>query len=147
MEKPPAPKPRLRPRILSSCHPVILSAPINPLPVCGADRIRFWGMSFHLAGKGQGGAGRARGLRFRLLFALIIPALSVSMQAGELHVSGPGMKFATHIPRRRGGAGVGPAIANGKPWLGKDRGPVEGLMIFATEPSGAIWLGSDERSH
>src|SRR5262249_45754054 len=35
-------------------------------------------------------------------------------------------------------------IMNGKPWLAKERGPVEGLILFAQEKSGAIWLGSDQ---
>jgi len=35
-------------------------------------------------------------------------------------------------------------IANGKPWLSKERGPVEGLILFAQERSGAVWLGSDQ---
>jgi len=36
------------------------------------------------------------------------------------------------------------AVADGKPWLGKERGPVEGLMVFAEEKSGAVWLGCDQ---
>ena len=54
-------------------------------------------------------------------------------------------KFATQYPLGDAGAplAVRP-IANSKPWLGKDRGPVEGLMVFATEKSGAVWLGSDQ---
>ena len=35
-------------------------------------------------------------------------------------------------------------VHSGKPWLGKERGPVEGLMIFAEEKSGAVWLGGDQ---
>jgi hypothetical protein len=36
------------------------------------------------------------------------------------------------------------AIVDGKPWLDRERGPVEGLMIFAKEKSGALWLGNDQ---
>ncbi len=36
------------------------------------------------------------------------------------------------------------AIRDGRPWLGKERGPVEGLMVFAQEKSGAVWLGGDQ---
>jgi hypothetical protein len=35
-------------------------------------------------------------------------------------------------------------IVNGKPWLSKERGPVEGMILFAQERSGAVWLGSDQ---
>jgi hypothetical protein len=35
-------------------------------------------------------------------------------------------------------------VQNGKPWLSKERGPVEGLMLFAEEKSGAVWLGGDQ---
>ncbi len=35
-------------------------------------------------------------------------------------------------------------LVDGKPWLGRERGPVEGLMVFAQEKSGAVWLGSDQ---
>ncbi|PYJ01484.1 MAG: hypothetical protein DME25_18020 [Verrucomicrobia bacterium] len=34
-------------------------------------------------------------------------------------------------------------LVEGKPWLGKERGPVEGLMLFAQEKSGAVWLGGE----
>ena len=54
-------------------------------------------------------------------------------------------KFATQLPL--GDTSV-PAevksIREGRPWLGKERGPVEGLMVFAQEKSGAVWLGSDQ---
>src|SRR5437867_1874994 len=36
------------------------------------------------------------------------------------------------------------SIVDGEPWLGKERGPVEGLMLFAQEKSGAVWLGGDQ---
>src|SRR5437667_5797947 len=36
------------------------------------------------------------------------------------------------------------AVVDGKPWLGKERGPVEGLRLFAQEKSGALWLGGDQ---
>src|SRR5687768_14180330 len=32
----------------------------------------------------------------------------------------------------------------GRPWTGEDRGPVANLKVFATEKSGALWLGSEE---
>ena len=32
----------------------------------------------------------------------------------------------------------------GKPWPNADRGPVEGLKLFAEEKSGAVWLGSSQ---
>ena len=35
-------------------------------------------------------------------------------------------------------------VQSGKPWLGKERGPVEGLILFAEEPSGVVWLGGDQ---
>src|SRR2546427_12842478 len=34
--------------------------------------------------------------------------------------------------------------AQGKPWNDKERGPVDGLKMFATEKSGAVWLGSEQ---
>jgi len=36
------------------------------------------------------------------------------------------------------------AEAAGKPWPNPERGPVEGLSVFAREKSGALWLGGDE---
>ena len=36
------------------------------------------------------------------------------------------------------------ALRDGRPWLGKERGPVEGLMVFAQEKSGVVWLGGDQ---
>ena len=33
------------------------------------------------------------------------------------------------------------SAAEAKPWRGKERGPVEGLMLFAQEKSGVVWLG------
>jgi hypothetical protein len=54
-------------------------------------------------------------------------------------------KFATHFALDA--ADVPPAvkaIGEGKPWLSKERGPVEGLMVFAKEKSGAVWLGGDQ---
>lgn len=54
-------------------------------------------------------------------------------------------KFATQFPL---GATNVPAevrvVRDGRPWLGKERGPVEGLMVFAQEKSGAVWLGGDQ---
>lgn len=62
-----------------------------------------------------------------------------------LLVSGQTQKFATQFPA---GTPEAPAalktLVDGKPWLGKERGPVEGLMVFAQEKSGAVWLGSDQ---
>jgi hypothetical protein len=54
-------------------------------------------------------------------------------------------KFATHFSHDAANlpAGVRHNV-DGKPWLHKERGPVAGLMHFATEKSGAIWLGSDQ---
>src|SRR6058998_2913150 len=40
-------------------------------------------------------------------------------------------------------AGVKAAV-HGQPWLGQERGPVEGLWLFAQEKSGALWLGGDQ---
>jgi len=34
--------------------------------------------------------------------------------------------------------------AQGKPWNNEERGPVDGLKIFATEKSGAVWFGSEQ---
>ena len=54
-------------------------------------------------------------------------------------------KWVTLLPLDAAGipAGVKPLV-EGKPWLGKERGPVEGLMLFAQEKSGAVWLGGDQ---
>lgn len=62
-----------------------------------------------------------------------------------LLVSAQTQKFATQFPA---GTQEAPAalttLVDGKPWLGGERGPVEGLMVFAQEKSGAVWLGSDQ---
>src|SRR5262245_47223985 len=34
--------------------------------------------------------------------------------------------------------------AQTKPWTDNERGPVDGLKLFATEKSGAVWLGSEQ---
>ena len=54
-------------------------------------------------------------------------------------------KFASHFDLNA------PAIhaevrkeANGEPWQNPERGPGQGLKLFATEESGAVWLGSNE---
>ncbi len=54
-------------------------------------------------------------------------------------------KFAVHFPLDS--TNLPAAVrtsADGKPWLGKERGPVEGLMVFAVEKGGAVWLGGDQ---
>ena len=54
-------------------------------------------------------------------------------------------KFATQFPLDAAGVPTGVRqIVDGRPWLHKERGPVEGLMLFATEKSGAVWLGCDQ---
>ncbi len=54
-------------------------------------------------------------------------------------------KFATQFPLgvTNVPAEVG-AVRDGRPWLEKERGPVEGLMVFSQEKSGAVWLGGDQ---
>lgn len=62
-----------------------------------------------------------------------------------LLAGGQTQKFASQFPLDS--SNVPPAIkaiADGKPWLSKERGPVEGLMVFAREKSGAVWLGGDQ---
>jgi hypothetical protein len=54
-------------------------------------------------------------------------------------------KFATQFPLDTKEAPAAlKTLVDGKPWLGKERGPVEGLMVFAQEKGGAVWLGSDQ---
>ena len=54
-------------------------------------------------------------------------------------------KFASHFPFEATNVPAAvKAIADGKPWLGRERGPVEGMMWFAQEKSGAVWLGGDQ---
>ncbi len=36
------------------------------------------------------------------------------------------------------------SAVDGRPWLGQERGPVEGLKLFAQEKSGALWLGGEQ---
>src|SRR5688572_28152181 len=54
-------------------------------------------------------------------------------------------KFASHFSF---GAPEIPAPlmkeAAGRPWTGEERGPVANLKVFATEKSGAVWLGSEQ---
>lgn len=58
---------------------------------------------------------------------------------------GNSQKFTTHFALDASGVPAAVrAIADGKPWLSKERGPVEGLMVFAQEKSGAVWLGGDQ---
>ena len=54
-------------------------------------------------------------------------------------------KFVSHFPIDA------PAVpaevraeTRGTPWQNAERGPVDGLKVFAREKSGAVWLGSDE---
>ncbi len=70
----------------------------------------------------------------RWLF-VVLPLLAV----------GQTQKFATQFPldSREVPAAV-KMLVDGKPWLDKERGPVEGLMVFAQEKGGAVWLGSDQ---
>ena len=70
----------------------------------------------------------------RWLFAFL-PLLAVAQT----------QKFASQFPLDS--AQVPAAVkmlVDGKPWLGTERGPVEGLMFFAQEKSGAVWLGGDQ---
>ena len=54
-------------------------------------------------------------------------------------------KFASHFPFDATNVPASvKTIADGKPWLSKERGPVDGLMVFAQEKSGAVWLGGDQ---
>ncbi len=54
-------------------------------------------------------------------------------------------KFASHFPFDATNVPASvKAIADGRPWLDKERGPVDGLMVFAQEKSGAVWLGGDQ---
>lgn len=54
-------------------------------------------------------------------------------------------KFATQFPPDSALVPVSvKMLLDGRPWLGKERGPVEGLMVFAQEKSGAVWLGNDQ---
>lgn len=61
-----------------------------------------------------------------------------------LLATGQTQKFATQFPldSKEVPAAV-KMLVDGKPWLGRERGPVEGLMVFAQERSGAVWLGGD----
>jgi len=74
-------------------------------------------------------------LKKLLLLLALVPALA---QANT-------QKFATQFPLDAAEApGELKTIREGRPWLGKERGPVEGLMVFAQEKSGAVWLGGDQ---
>lgn len=70
----------------------------------------------------------------RWLFALLPPLVSAQTQ-----------KFASQFPldAREAPAAL-KTLVDGRPWLGKERGPVEGLMVFAQEKDGAVWLGGDQ---
>src|SRR5207237_8674146 len=75
----------------------------------------------------------------RLLFwtiSLMLPACSGFAQT---------QKSVSHFPIE---APAVPAEVRGEarslPWQNAERGPVEGLKVFAREKSGAVWLGSDE---
>src|SRR5256884_9039702 len=75
----------------------------------------------------------------RLLFStisLMLPACSGFAQT---------QKFVSHFPIDA------PAVpaevraeARSAPWQNAERGPVEGLKVFAREKSGAVWLGGDQ---
>jgi hypothetical protein len=53
-------------------------------------------------------------------------------------------KFATHYPLDAPEIpAAARAEARGELWQNDERGPVEGLRIFARESSGAVWLGGD----
>jgi len=54
-------------------------------------------------------------------------------------------KFASHFPFEATNVPASvKTITDGRPWLSKERGPVDGLMVFAQEKSGAVWLGGDQ---
>ena len=54
-------------------------------------------------------------------------------------------KFASHFPFDATNVPASvKTIADGKPWPSKERGPVDGLMVFAQEKAGALWLGGDQ---
>src|SRR5882672_483704 len=72
--------------------------------------------------------------RFWLAFAL-----------WPLLASAQTQKFASHFPFEATNVPASvKTITDGRPWLSKERGPVDGLMVFAQEKSGAVWLGGDQ---
>ena len=65
--------------------------------------------------------------------------LSVAVAVGQTQ------KFASHFAV--GNPGVPAEVraeARGTPWENPERGPVEGLKVFAREKSGVVWLGGDD---
>jgi hypothetical protein len=81
------------------------------------------------------GFGRANMMRTSIWILCLLPLLAVAET----------QKFATQFPLDAATVpAAAKAIADGKPWLGTERGPVEGLMVFAQEKSGAVWLGGDQ---
>jgi hypothetical protein len=67
---------------------------------------------------------------------LFLPVLSAAAQT---------QKFASHFPLDAPEVPAGVrAAAEGAPWQGPERGPVEGLKLYAREKSGAVWLGGNQ---
>src|SRR2546425_12445350 len=68
---------------------------------------------------------------------------------GLMLLTSPGsaqtQKFASHFPLDAPGVPAEVrADARGTLWQNAERGPVEGLRVFALEKSGAVWLGGDQ---
>ena len=105
--------------------------------------------SFSRSGERQGRAFLKRG-RQRADSAVRAPVatallLCICLLLGGVSAPAQTQKFASHLELNA------PAIpaavlaeASGKPWENSERGPVAGLKLFATEKSGAVWLGSAE---
>src|SRR5262245_3548163 len=75
------------------------------------------------------------------LFRILLLSLPAWVARAEVETQ----KFATQYSLTNPAVPMAArAHIDGKPWLGKERGPVEGLMVFAQEKSGAVWLGSDQ---
>ena len=54
-------------------------------------------------------------------------------------------KFASHFaPNNAAVPAEVRAETRGAPWQNRERGPAEGLRVFARERSGAVWLGSEQ---
>ena len=74
-------------------------------------------------------------LPLRVFLTLLLPATALAQL----------QKVATQFPLDSPDVPVAvKPIMNGRPWMGKERGPVEGLIVFAQEKSGAVWLGGDQ---
>lgn len=71
--------------------------------------------------------------------------LGLGLLLGVVSTQAQTQKFVSHFDPN---APVVPAAvlveAAGKPWENPERGPVDGLKLFAEEKSGAVWLGSAE---